>query len=76
MGIRVSGFEVCGLLDSTTAGPAILSGGEFGAEASIVALLAALAMAGYFTRKAIDQGKRRAPVWRRGEVTTSGGPGC
>ena len=36
LGISVSGIAVNGLLNSTTQGPALLSGGEFGAEGSIL----------------------------------------
>ena len=65
LGIPVSGFELKGLLASTTQGPALLSGGEFGAEASIVTVIVCVTLAGFFTRKAIDQGQIKPPVWRR-----------
>ncbi len=65
LGIPVSGFELKGLLVSTTQGPTLLSGGEFGAEASILTVIVCVSVAGYFTRKAIDEGRIRPPVWRR-----------
>ncbi len=65
LGIPVSGFELKGLLASTTQGPALLSGGEFGAEASILTVIVCVSLAGFFTRKAIDQGQIKPPVWRR-----------
>lgn len=68
LGIPVSGFELKGLLVSTTQGPLLLSGGEFGAEASILTVIICTALAGYFTRKAIDQGQIKAPAWRRGKA--------
>jgi len=71
LGIPVSGFELKGLLVSTTQGPALLSGGEFGAEASILTVVVCVSLAGYFTRKAIDQGQIKPPVWRRGQHPAS-----
>jgi hypothetical protein len=65
LGIPVSGFDMPGLLRSSTQGPALLSGGEFGAEASILTVVVCVSLAGFFTRKAIDQGQIRAPFWRR-----------
>ena len=44
LGIPVSGFEVKGLLVSTTQGPALLSGGEFGAEASILTVIVCVSL--------------------------------
>ena len=66
LGIPVSGFELKGLLVSTTQGPALLSGGEFGAEASILTVIVCVSLAAFFTRKAIAEGKIKPPVWRRG----------
>jgi membrane protease YdiL (CAAX protease family) len=65
LGIPVSGFELKGLLDSTTQGPVLLSGGEFGAEASILTVIICVTVAGFFTRKAIDQGRIKVPFWRQ-----------
>jgi uncharacterized protein len=55
------------LLASTTQGPELLSGGAFGAEASVLTVIICVTLAGYFTRKAIDEGKIRPPCWRRDE---------
>lgn len=68
LGIPVSGFELKGLLVSTTQGPALLSGGEFGAEASILTVIVCVSLAAFFTRKAIAEGKIKSPVWRRGKT--------
>ena len=65
LGIPVSGFDLDGLLRSTTQGPVLLSGGEFGAEASVLTVVICVTVAGYFTRKAIDEGKIKAPFWAR-----------
>ena len=65
LGIPVSGIEITGLLRSSTSGPVLLSGGEFGAEASILAVIICTTLAGYFTRKAIDAGQIKPPFWRR-----------
>jgi membrane protease YdiL (CAAX protease family) len=65
LGIAVSGIAVHGLLRSTLDGPAMLSGGEFGAEGSILTVLLCLGLAIYFTRKAIASGRIVAPFWRR-----------
>jgi len=68
LGIPVSGFELKGLLVSTTQGPALLSGGEFGAEASILTVIVCVSLAAFFTRKAIAEGKIKPPAWRRGRT--------
>lgn len=65
LGISVSGIEVKGMLVSRTMGPELISGGEFGAEASIVALVICVSLALFFTRKAIAEGKILKPSWRR-----------
>jgi membrane protease YdiL (CAAX protease family) len=65
LGIPVSGFDVTGLLTSTTQGPALLSGGEFGAEGSILTVIICVTLAGYFTRRAIAENRIRTPYWRR-----------
>lgn len=65
LGIPVSGFEVEGLLRSRTQGPELLSGGEFGAEASILTLVVCVALGLFFARKAIAAGRILPPSWRR-----------
>jgi len=61
LGIAVSGISVKGLLQSTLVGPPMLSGGEFGAEGSIITLVICVAVAFFFGRRAWMQGKIRAP---------------
>ncbi len=66
LGIPVSGIAVSdSLLESSTQGAKIISGGEFGAEASILALLICVALAAWFTRKALATGRVVPPFWRR-----------
>lgn len=65
LGIPVSGFDVEGLLISRTQGPEIISGGEFGAEASILTLVVCVSLGLFFARKAIAEGKILKPSWRR-----------
>lgn len=64
-GIRVSGADLGGLLEARLTGPVWLSGGEFGAEASVVAVLAGLTAAGLSLWVAIRAGHVRRPFWRR-----------
>jgi uncharacterized protein len=65
LGISVSGIEVKGLLASHTSGPTLISGGEFGAEASILTLVVCVSLGLFFARKAIAEGKILKPSWRR-----------
>ncbi len=67
-GVPVSGNNLeqlvgGGLLTSAWRGPDWLSGGSFGAEASIVAMVVCLAGAAYFWRKIVREGKVVAPFW-------------
>ena len=65
LGIAVSGIAVNGLLKSTLQGPPMLSGGEFGAEGSILTLVICVAVAFFFTRKAIAAKRIVPPFWKR-----------
>ena len=65
LGIRVSGFDVDGLLESHTQGPELISGGAFGAEASILTVVICVSVGLYLTRKAIANGNILKPSWRR-----------
>jgi uncharacterized protein len=62
--IAVSGNDVTGLVDAQVSGPELLTGGAFGAEASVIAIVACLIVFGVMTLMA----HRRAeivPVWWR-----------
>ena len=65
LGIPVSGIAVDGLLDSTLQGPPALSGGQFGAEGSLLTVIICVALAIWFTRLAIRAGRIVPPYWRR-----------
>ena len=74
-GVPVSGLPEDGLIDSRLAGPEILSGGPFGLEASIIALVIATAAGLWFVMKAIRAGQVVGPMWvegRRPQVSKAG----
>lgn len=64
-GVSVSGIESDGLIQSTLRGPVLLSGGEFGAEASIFAVIVCLVVGLYFVWKSHAQGRFIRPFWNR-----------
>lgn len=64
-GVSVSGVESKGLLESTLHGPVLLSGGEFGVETSIFAVIVCLIAGIYFVWKSYSQGKFIKPFWNR-----------
>ena len=66
--VPVSGTASKGLFDATLTGPAWLSGGEFGAEGSIVAVVVCVALASVLLRRAAQRGHFIAPRWRRREA--------
>ena len=65
-GGRTSGFTMDGLLESELSGPTLLSGGEFGVEASIFALALGVGTGVWFLVRAGRKGHFIAPFWRRG----------
>jgi membrane protease YdiL (CAAX protease family) len=64
-GVAVSGNEIPGLLQGRLTGPAWLSGGAFGAEASVVAVVLCLAAGVFFIAKVVQRGQIVQPFWRR-----------
>ncbi len=64
-GVSVSGQPSGGLLDGTLSGPEWLSGGGFGAEASIVAVVLGIALGTLLLWMAWRRGRFIAPYWRR-----------
>lgn len=71
-GVPVSGLPEEGLIDSRLAGPEILSGGPFGLEASIIALIVATAAGLWFVVRAVRAGQVVGPMWvedRRAQVS-------
>jgi hypothetical protein len=66
-GVAVSGHDVPGLLRATPAGPPLLSGGAFGAEASIVAVVLCTAAGALLLVMAARRGRLRPPPWVRSD---------
>lgn len=64
-GIPVSGTKADGWLVSTRTGPDWLSGGVFGAEASVVALVLSLLVSAALLAVALRRGRLVPPAWRR-----------
>jgi uncharacterized protein len=76
-GIAVSGTDVPGLLISETRGSELLTGGAFGAEASLPAMVFCTIVGGYFLWRARQKGQFVAPSWHRfktGQVFPVAGP--
>ena len=65
LGIPVSGLKIDGLLSAHASGPELLSGGPFGAEASVLTVVLCVSIAAWFTKKAIADGKIVRPSWKR-----------
>ena len=63
--VPVSGFATNGLFDGTITGPEWLSGGRFGVEASVVAVVVCVAFALVLLDRAAKRGHFIAPRWRR-----------
>jgi membrane protease YdiL (CAAX protease family) len=66
-GVPVSGNPSAGLLRSTLGGPALLSGGSFGLEASLIAVVTCTAAGLWFLWLAVKRSQLISPWWiRRG----------
>lgn len=70
-GIPVSGFEQHGLLASHMQGPNWLTGGAFGAEASVVALAFCSLATAVCLAIAVRRGSLLGPSWRRKRVAVT-----
>lgn len=62
-GVNVSGNDVGGLLESRLSGPELISGGSFGVEASIFAIVIGLALGAVFLVLAHRRGNVTKPFW-------------
>lgn len=71
-GIPVSGFDQRGLLASHRQGPDWLTGGAFGAEASVVALCICSIVTAVCLAVAVRRGSLVPPPWRRADRTQRG----
>jgi uncharacterized protein len=63
--VPVSGVDSQGMVEARLSGPEMLSGGEFGLEASLLALLVATAAGVWFVLRAVKQGQLMQPWWVR-----------
>lgn len=63
--VPVSGFDQNGLVEAQLSGPELLSGGRFGLEASIIALVVATAAGIWLIRLAVRRGELMQPWWVR-----------
>lgn len=63
--VSVSGVEVDGLVEAGMKGPDLLTGGAFGLEASVIALVVATAAGMWLVLQAKKEGNLIAPMWRR-----------
>ena len=68
--VAVSGGKTDGLLVATLSGPSWLSGGEFGAEASVVAMLLCTALGAWFLVLSARRGNFVAPFWKRAATSS------
>jgi hypothetical protein len=63
-GLQVSGNEIGpGLIEGKLDGPDILTGGPFGPEASIVAVIIVLTVTAYLLRRIVRLGHAEPPIW-------------
>ncbi len=70
-GMSVSGFGAAkGLIIGTVSGPAILTGGQFGPEASIVAVLVCFSAALFILCRIVRRGRVQLPSWSRSTVVS------
>lgn len=67
--VPVSGNAVDGLVASRSAGSALLSGGAFGLEASVIALALATPLGVWFVYRAVRKGHLVRPWWVRRRLT-------
>ncbi len=64
-GVAVSGNETSGLLQGRLDGPVLMTGGEFGAEASVVAVIACGLVGAIFIARAVRKDHLVRPFWTR-----------
>jgi membrane protease YdiL (CAAX protease family) len=69
--VPVSGMDEHGLVQAKLSGPALLSGGQFGLEASVIALTLATAAGLWFVWAAIRKGELVQPRWVRRRALTA-----
>ena len=71
-GMTLSGNAMgTGLIRGSLSGPQILTGGEFGPEASVVAVILCLCLAAYFISRIIKTNRVEPPLWRRARAAVT-----
>lgn len=73
-GVPVSGGAVQGLVKSTLSGPDLLSGGGFGLEASVIAMVIATAAGAWFVWAAARKGEVVQPWWGHRRALSEASP--
>jgi membrane protease YdiL (CAAX protease family) len=63
--VPVSGNDVDGLVSARLVGDPLISGGAFGLEASVIALVVAGSFGAWLVKRAADRGEVMAPLWVR-----------
>ena len=63
-GLPISGNEMTGVLRGTVSGPNWISGGEFGVEASWIAVAVCLIATAVILRLVVQRGLVKAPFWK------------
>lgn len=63
--VPVSGYEADGIVAAELSGNPLLSGGAFGLEASLIALIIATFFGVWLIKLAIDRGQLMRPMWSR-----------
>lgn len=63
--VPVSGIDSHGLVEAQLSGPPLLSGGAFGLEASVIAMVMATAAGAWLVMLAVRRGQLVAPMWVR-----------
>jgi len=71
LGVPVSGNQVHGIFQAKLSGPAILSGGAFGLEASVIAIVVCTAAGLGFIWLAVTRGAQVRPWWVRRRAMSS-----
>lgn len=70
--VPVSGLDSHGLVEAQLSGPPLLSGGAFGLEASVIAMVLATAAGAWLVVMAVRRGHVVAPMWvRRRQLTAA-----
>ena len=72
--VPVSGFDQHGLVTAQLSGPEILSGGAFGLEASLIAMVVATAAGVWLVVRAINSGALVRPWWVRRRLAIETAP--